>query len=421
MSDIIGFKTASSETIQKIDTNAISLGANMPEDGDVLSYKDETIKWVSPASIPDPSGETHKKILINDNGTVSWTDEHISFGSGSQQSENNYITPKMLIAEPEDFEYSQADGHGFPDNYSIAWGDAVPPVPYPGFDNNAPVGTKKSYNMISTVRHINTADSNTPEFNYGWEETQKIPDPKTGSHNGHVLTYDSSEGIVWAAPAGGGSSVPAYTSNDDCAVLTVNANHDGMEWVGFPSLGSAGEAGYAPVLRTLVKYIVPAGHPIEDGDWVSETSFRNPGLPYKYISGEGNYANNDWAYGKQWELDSTKAIAYIDNETLCSMDRLDDSDIMQVEIRILIDSAYLPPFAAIRFTNETGNNVTVSCILGKMVNGIFKRWDEGIDGIWGDTLRQFTLAGTTLTNTIANNAGGMIQLLGDVYTIYTNT
>lgn len=47
MADITGFKTINGE-IQKIDANAISLGANTPNDGDVLTYKDESIKWVAP-------------------------------------------------------------------------------------------------------------------------------------------------------------------------------------------------------------------------------------------------------------------------------------------------------------------------------------------------------------------------------------
>ena len=47
MADITGFKTATGE-VQKIDANTISLGENTPNDGDVLTYKDETIKWVTP-------------------------------------------------------------------------------------------------------------------------------------------------------------------------------------------------------------------------------------------------------------------------------------------------------------------------------------------------------------------------------------
>ena len=47
MDVITGFKTVTGE-VQKIDPNVIALGSPIPNDGDVLSYKDETIKWTTP-------------------------------------------------------------------------------------------------------------------------------------------------------------------------------------------------------------------------------------------------------------------------------------------------------------------------------------------------------------------------------------
>lgn len=67
MADIKGFKTINGEP-QKIDANAISLGANSPNDGDVLTYKDESIKWVAPGG--GGSYNAGEGIIINQN-TIS--------------------------------------------------------------------------------------------------------------------------------------------------------------------------------------------------------------------------------------------------------------------------------------------------------------------------------------------------------------
>ena len=263
----------------------------------------------------------------------------------------------------------------------------------------------------------------------GLEVANPVPDTYNNANDGDVLTYNAqSDEIVWAAPqgGGGGSSLPAYTSDDDCAVLAVNSTHDGCEWIGFPSLGSAGEQGYSPVLRTRIDYIVPDGQPIEDGEWVNSTTFTNPGLPYRYITGEDSNASNDWANGKSWTISGNKAIAEIDNEMLCSMDDLDpvygDSDfenVTEIEIRILIDSPLLPPFATIEFTNKTGNTVTITCSHGKKVNGTYKKWEQGIDYMYGSPLKLISLCGTTKSNSIPTNTFVQLQLLGTGYRLYT--
>ena len=168
---------------------------------DTLTLNQNALSVAEP--LPSKSNENYRKLLVlNDNKDAIWSDS-IPFGSGSEECENNYITPKIPVAVPKDFYYSEDDNHGFPSDYEIEWRDATPPAPNPGFDySDAPIGTKKSFNLISTVQNINEEFYNTREYDYAWEETQNIPDPKTGSHNGHILTYDSSEGIVWAAPTG---------------------------------------------------------------------------------------------------------------------------------------------------------------------------------------------------------------------------
>lgn len=163
-----------------------------------LTLKNDALSVADP--LPSKSNEKYRKILVLDKyKDAVWTD-NIPFGSGSEEGGNNYITPKIPVAVPKDFYYSEDDRHGYPSDYEIEWRDATPPAPYPRFDeDDAPIGTKKSFNLISTVQNINEEFWNTREYDYDWEETQTIPDPKTGSHNGHILTYNSSEGIVWAA------------------------------------------------------------------------------------------------------------------------------------------------------------------------------------------------------------------------------
>lgn len=167
---------------------------------DTLTLKNNALSVADP--LPSKSNENYRKILVlNEDKDAVWSD-NISFGSGSEEGGNKYITPKIPVAIPKDFSYSESDQHGYPSDYEIDWQDATPPAPNPGFAySDASIGTKKSFNLISTVQNINEGFYNTREYDYDWEETQTIPDPKKGSHNGHVLTYDSSEGIVWAAPS----------------------------------------------------------------------------------------------------------------------------------------------------------------------------------------------------------------------------
>lgn len=289
-------------------------------------------------------------------------------------------------------------------------------------------GGSGGYNKRMDLLYDNTLTKVSGANGYELKVAVPVPSPGINAHRGEVLTVNNSDEAVWAAPqgGGGGSSLPAYTSDDDCAVLAVNSTHDGCEWIGYPSLGSAGEHGYSPVLRTRIDYIVPYGQPIEDGEWVNSTTFTNPGLPYRYITGEDSNASNDWAYGKSWTISGNKAIAEIDNEMLCSMEDLDpeygDSDfenVTEIEIRILINSPLLPPFATIEFTNKTGNTVTVTCSHGKKVNGTYKKWEQGIDYMYGSPLKLISLCGTTKSNSIPTNTFVQLQLLGTGYRLYT--
>ena len=65
-------------------------------------------------------------------------------------------------------------------------------------------------------------DSNTLDVNGSNELTVKDPIPDTtGANDGDVLTYDSSDGIVWAAPQGGGGG-----NNTVYLELSVNNDND---------------------------------------------------------------------------------------------------------------------------------------------------------------------------------------------------
>lgn len=253
----------------------------------------------------------------------------------------------------------------------------------------------------------------------------------TGHTDGDVLTIDNGS-VTWAAPQGGGSSLPAYTTAEVGKVLGVTGIY---EWEGYnrvlvdaetswvpgipdmPSMGSASEQGWEPVMKKRNYYNQATGQ------WVIENYFTGPGVPYNYVTNKnGNVTNtySDDAGSLHWTINGNKAIVEVDNELMFYPVDLDDSGVTQVEIRIIVNYVYKPPFANIKFQNTTGNTITVTCTYGTYDNGSFVRWEDGPGYMFGAPMKQVTLCGTTISNSVANNKYVDVHVLGTSYTIYTD-
>ena len=118
MADITGFKTVAGDP-QKIDVNALSLGTNTPNDGDVLTYKDETIKWSSAAGGTSLTAGTDLAIedggiKVNTNGTAdgdyAFVEGKETLASGIGTHAEGTYTSALSVTNPETQRWSAYGG-----------------------------------------------------------------------------------------------------------------------------------------------------------------------------------------------------------------------------------------------------------------------------------------------------------------------
>lgn len=269
--------------------------------------------------------------------------------------------------------------------------------------------------------------------------TNPLPSTTT-AEDGYVLTYTDTDGIAWAAPAGGGTSdIPEYSADDENKVLGVVVDREWnrqtnkydiidtrLDWCNgipsFPELGSAGDWGLEPVVKMVKKYNPDTGYM----DLI-ETTAGAAGCPYNTFGPNNNDQYGTWRFSEwtdctdhPYTVTNNTYVAEINNDWFINFGYLKDGydaeygdpsyhpDATSVLFKVKHHGAIIP-FVCIEFINESGKSLTLSVV------------SEETAGGFGETLVPIADNGTTVNNIIPDNTFVQIRVLGHGYTIKTQS